>query len=104
MKKWTWGLGLCGILIGVSFGIAYVADRRLGVVAPWSFLLAPVIGLTLTAGALRAIQTVGQRLQGNAPVFVREPRPSRPRPRNRCAEGFVLFDRPQAQPSAEAAQ
>lgn len=63
MKKWTRGLGPCGILIGVSFGIAYVADRRLGVVAPWGRLLAP--------------------------VFVRELRPSRPRQRNRWAEGFV---------------
>lgn len=104
MKNWTWGLGLCGILIGVSFGIAFVADRRLGVVAPWSLLLAPVIGLTLTAGVLHALQSVGQRLRGNAPVFVREPGPSRPRQRNRCAEGFVLFDRRQARPSAEAAQ
>jgi len=91
MRKWTIGIGLCGALLCASFVVAYTADRRLGVVAPWSLLLAPVLVLAGCAGVMRGLRS---------PEFVRPTlrpgshpdRPaSRPTHRGRTIEGFVLF-------------
>ena len=92
MRRWIIGISLCGALMCASFTVAYLADRRLGVVAPWSLLLAPVLVLAGFAGAMRGVRM----LKFTKPVAYAEffperetPPPARPR---RTIEGFVLID------------
>jgi hypothetical protein len=85
-----WAVGVCASLCALSFGIAFVADRRLGVAMPYSLLIAPIasvmLALALPAGLefLRSRSVMPAR---QAAVSQARRRSSANRP-----EGFVIFE------------